>query len=541
VIALVRKRADQEAIRVFCENARNLLLTPPVGAVAVLGMNPDQRTGCAVAVVDADGSFLKGATIFPNPPQDDAENAEKALLAIIAEHGVKAIAIGSGLAARETARFVKGVLEKAKVEGVFAVSVNGAGASIYASSKSARQEFPDLDASVREAISIARRLQDPLAELVKIEPRHIGMGQYQHDVHPKLLREGLHRTVLSCVNEVGVDLNTAPVTLLRYVSGLQPTTVNSIVAFRAAAGGFRSRKQLLEVEGIGPAIYEQCAGFMRVKGGEYPLDATGIHPEAYPIVEKMAETLGISVAELLGNREQLARLDFAPFRNEVIGPSTLQGIREELAEPGHDPRGRFRVPKFLDGVACVGDLEEGMEIEGWVTNVTDFGAFVDIGVQQDGLVHLSELANRYVSDPRRVVKVGEVVKVKVIKVDKALPRISLSIKALLPPPAKKPARPLPRPRETKPSDGQGSGERAPVEKREPRPEKPRRKPEEKRDTARTGHAARAGQVRRPKKARHAPSGRSPAPATPYEDAGGPLNTLLADQLAALRERLRTGS
>ncbi|MCC6698329.1 MAG: RNA-binding transcriptional accessory protein [Candidatus Hydrogenedentes bacterium] len=552
VIALVRERADEEAIRVFRENAQNLLLSAPAGAIKVIGVDPGMRTGCKLAVVDSTGAFIESATIFPTPPQNDVENAEKVLLALMEKHVVTAIAIGNGTGSREAARFVKQTLAKINPNGAFLVLVNEAGASIYSASKIAREEFPELDVTVRGAISIARRLQDPLAELVKIEPRHIGVGQYQHDVNQKALREGLHRTVEYCVNSVGVDLNTASVPLLRYVSGIQADTATNIVEFRTKAGGFASRRQLQEVNGVGPRVFEQCAGFLRLQQAEHPLDATGIHPEAYPIVERIAETLGMNVRELVSNSEALANLDLSAFETENIGAIALNDIRSELIKPGRDPRTVFMVPKFLEGVDSVQDLEEGMEIEGVVTNVTDFGAFIDIGVHQDGLVHLSELANRFVRDPRDVIKVGEIVKVKVIKVDKALPRISLSIKALLPPEEPKPQRPRrparphhgdhrpseARPGEPCPGDGRpavhAQAERPSAEPRRDRGDhresggpRPHRRDKER-------SAALKGSLRSGKGG----GGRRPsAPQQRGSDDGALHNTQLADQLAALKAKL----
>ncbi|MCL4692450.1 MAG: RNA-binding transcriptional accessory protein [Candidatus Hydrogenedentes bacterium] len=541
VIGHVRDRADEEAIRVFRENAQNLLLSAPAGALRVIGVDPGMRTGCKLAVVDSTGQFLESATIYPTPPQNDVENAEKVLLALLEKYDAKAVAIGNGTGSREAARFVKQALAKIGDKGAFLVLVNEAGASVYSASKIAREEFPDLDVTVRGAISIARRLQDPLAELVKIEPRHIGVGQYQHDVSQKSLREGLQRTVEYCVNQVGVDLNTASAPLLRYISGIQTDTATNIIEFRTKSGGFKSRTQLMEVNGVGPRVFEQCAGFLRVSGGENPLDATGIHPEAYPVVERIAEGLGIPVPELIRNSDGLIKMDLSNFQTEVIGSITLDDIRHELMKPGRDPRTEFRIPKFLDGVDSVQDLEEGMEIEGVVTNVTDFGAFVDIGVHQDGLVHLSELANRFVRDPRDIVKVGEIVKVKVIKVDKDQPRISLSMKALLPaePKPERPRRPARPPRTDEAAASDRRPEQADRKDRDRRPRnedragdgRPRSaRPDKSRDRDRDRGESRQGG--------RGGKGGKPRPSAPRNvDDGALHNTQLADQLAALRSML----
>ncbi|GMV93621.1 MAG: RNA-binding protein [Candidatus Hydrogenedentota bacterium] len=539
VIGHVRDRADEEAIRVFRENAQNLLLSAPAGALRVIGVDPGMRTGCKLAVVDSTGQFLESATIYPTPPQNDVENAEKVLLALLEKYDAKAVAIGNGTGSREAARFVKQALAKIGDKGAFLVLVNEAGASVYSASKIARDEFPDLDVTVRGAISIARRLQDPLAELVKIEPRHIGVGQYQHDVSQKSLREGLQRTVEYCVNQVGVDLNTASAPLLRYISGIQTDTATNIIEFRAKSGGFKSRTQLMEVNGVGPRVFEQCAGFLRVSGGENPLDATGIHPEAYPVVERIAEGLGIPVPELIRNSDGLIKMDLSNFQTEVIGSITLDDIRHELMKPGRDPRTEFRIPKFLDGVDSVQDLEEGMEIEGVVTNVTDFGAFVDIGVHQDGLVHLSELANRFVRDPRDIVKVGEIVKVKVIKVDKEQPRISLSMKALLPaePKPERPRRPARPPRTDEAAATDRKPEQADRKNRDRRPRKEDRAGDGRPRPARADKSRDRDRGESRQGGRGGKGGKPRQPAPRNVDDGALHNTQLADQLAALRSKL----
>ncbi|MBI5091475.1 MAG: helix-hairpin-helix domain-containing protein [Candidatus Hydrogenedentes bacterium] len=537
VMAALHERADLEAIRVFRENAQNLLLAPPAGRIPVVGIVPGLKNGCMLAVVDASGAYLESAAVFPHPPQNNAAEAEIVLLALMQKHQAFAVAIGNGAGSRETAAFVKAALAQVKGHEAFSALVNEAGASAYASSKISREELPNVETNVREAISIARRLQDPLAELVKVEPRSIGVGQYQHDVNQKELREGLHRTMVSCVNRVGVDLNTASVYLLRYASGLLPETAKNIIEYRTKIGAFTSRQQLNEVSGVGRRVFEQCAGFIRV-AGENPLDMTAIHPEAYPIVERIAASLGLSLAEIIGNEEALGKVDLAAFVDETTGMQTLLDIRNELVRPQCDPRPAFKVPKYIEGVNSVTDLEDGMELEGVVTNVTDFGAFVDVGVHQDGLVHLSELANRFVREAHEVVKVGDVVKVKVLKVDKAQPRISLSIRALLPPPEKKP-RPEPRRRPAPAAPAaSGDGQAAPAEARSARashserPARREQRPEQRDRTERPRRDDGRPRTQRPGK----PTGKSqrPAAAPRHEEKGGGLNTLLADQLAALK-------
>ena len=528
VVGVARQRADEDAIHVFRDNAKNLLLAAPAGRIRVIGLDPGHRTGCKLAVIDDTGSFLANATLFP---ETQAEDSEKVLLDLIERYEAYAIAIGNGTGSREASKFVSGVLQKLRGKIAFSVLVNEAGASVYSASKVAREEFPELDVTVRGAISIARRLQDPLAELVKLEPRSIGVGQYQHDVNQKLLREGLHRTVVSCVNLVGVDLNTASVPLLRYVSGIQYGTAQNIVAFRTQHGGFRNRQQLLEVDGIGPKVFEQCAGFMRINGGDNPLDGTSIHPEAYPVVEQMAAAAATPVWDLIGHSEALSKMDLNQFSSPTFGALALKDVCSELARPGRDPRRTFQVPKFVEGVHDVNHLEPGMEIEGIVTNVTNFGAFIDIGVHQDGLVHLSEMANRYVRDPREVVAVGEIVKVKVINVDKELPRISLSIKALQPAVQKKPRR---RPANdsrraepassTAPADGR---ERAPRER-----QRGRERPQERQGTPdRPGTPERAARVRGPQE--NGPQERTPQGDRSRRDSGSRERRASRDRVATV--------
>jgi len=432
VRSILRERAETEAIQVFEDNLKTLLLSPPAGAISVIGVDPGIRSGCKIAVVDQSGKFLESQVLQLSDPNKDLEGAEKALCDLLQKHNAHAITIGNGTGSRETESFVRSVVQKNGLD-AFVVVVNEAGASVYSASKRAREEFPDLDVIIRGAISIARRLQDPLAELVKIEPRSIGVGQYQHDVDQKRLKKSLEGAVSSCVNRVGVDLNTASEDLLKYISGINAKTASNIVSRRQQAGAFRSRTQLREVEGFGDKTFEQAAGFLRIKDGENPLDQTAVHPESYPVVEKIASSLGLPLQELIGNVDRVKTIDFKTFENE-IGRFTLSDIREELYRPGRDPRSKFVAPKFRDDVKEVVDLQEGMELEGRVTNVTNFGAFVDLGVHQDGLVHISELSHKYIQDAREAVKVGDIVKVKVIGVDSKMKRISLSMKALIPKP-----------------------------------------------------------------------------------------------------------
>ena len=434
----LRERAESEGIEVFEENLRTLLLAPPAGQIAVMGVDPGQRTGCKIAVVNETGKFFENQTIHLTEPKQDLEGGEKVLLDLIQKHNVRGIAIGNGTGSRETDSFVRSVIEKNKLD-VFVVVVNEAGASVYSASKRAREEFPKLDITVRGAISIARRLQDPLAELVKTEPKSIGVGQYQHDVDQKKLKRSLAAVVESCVNRVGVDLNSASVDLLKYVSGIGDKLAENTVAYRDQHGLYKSRTQLHEIEGFGAKTFEQAAGFLRIKDGDTPLDRTAVHPESYGLVERMLNSLGVSVSELIEHPAQINAIDFKAFEAEA-GRYTVADIREELLKPGRDPRDKFVVPKFREDVKDIADLKEGMELEGTVTNVTNFGAFVDLGVHQDGLVHISELSHKYVQDARQAVKVGDIVKIKVIGVDAAMKRISLSMKAVMPKPPRRPRR-----------------------------------------------------------------------------------------------------
>ena len=426
-----KMEADRAAVEVFAENLRHLLLASPLGEKAVLAIDPGIRTGCKVAMMDATGKYLGKTVIFP---QQKPLEAAKAVALIVAKYHVEAIAVGNGTAGRETETFVRQTLKTLKAQHPeiptpIVVSVSEAGASVYSASEIARKEFPDLDLTVRGAISIGRRLQDPLAELVKVEPKAIGVGQYQHDVQQSLLEKKLDEVVVSCVNGVGVELNTASAPLLERVSGLSATLAKAIVEWRDANGKFSSRDQLLKVKGLGPKAYEQCAGFLRIRGAKNPLDASAVHPERYALVERMAADAGLGVGDLVGNALAAKKIDIRKYVAPGIGEPTLKDIVAELVKPGRDPRTAFEPPKFRDDVTKIEDVKEGMKLEGVVTNVTAFGAFVDIGVHQDGLIHLSELSDNYVSDAASIVKAGDRLQVTVIGVDLARGRISLSAKS----------------------------------------------------------------------------------------------------------------
>ncbi|MEI8375069.1 MAG: Tex family protein [Planctomycetota bacterium] len=427
LLAEMKEKADEEAIRVFSQNLRELLLFSPAGQRPVLGIDPGFRTGCKVAVVDATGKFLENATIYPTAPHNKTDEAARILLALIDRYGVELMAIGTGTASRETDAFVTDMLRSSGRK-VAKVPVNESGASIYSASEAARTEFPDLDLTVRGAISIARRLQDPLAELVKVDAKSIGVGQYQHDVNQAKLRKALDREVESCVNLVGVDLNTASGQLLSYVSGIGPKLADSILQHRNAHGAFSSREDLLSVPRLGGKAFQQSAGFLRVRGGRQPLDNSAVHPESYYLVEKMAKAAGAVPQSLIGNTATIKCLDPQQFVDDRAGLPTIEDILRELEKPGRDPRQEFRVPHFAEGVRDLADLREGMILEGAVTNVTRFGAFVDIGVHQDGLIHISELDNRFIKDPSEVVAVGNIILVKVLEVDPERRRIALSRK-----------------------------------------------------------------------------------------------------------------
>ena len=426
LMATLREKAEDEAIDVFARNLTALLMAAPAGAKNTMGLDPGLRTGVKVAVVDNTGKLLATDTIYPHTGQ--MERAMLSIFQLIKQHNVELIAIGNGTASRETERFAKNVIKEIKEHKPQTVVVSEAGASVYSASELAAQEFPDLDVSLRGAVSIARRLQDPLAELVKIEPKAIGVGQYQHDVNQSQLARKLDAVVEDCVNAVGVDLNTASVPLLARVAGMTKTIAQNIVTYRDENGRFDSREQLKKVPRLGPKAFEQCAGFMRIAAGNNPLDASGVHPEAYPVVEKILQATEQSILDLMGNASLVRQLDAKQFTDEQFGLPTVQDIFKELEKPGRDPRGEFKTATFAEGVEEITDLKAGMILEGTVTNVTNFGAFVDIGVHQDGLVHISSLSDKFVEDPHQVVKTGDVVKVKVLEVDVARRRIALTMR-----------------------------------------------------------------------------------------------------------------
>jgi protein Tex len=421
----LKTKADEEAINVFGHNLEALLLASPAGERAVLGVDPGYRTGCKLAVVSRTGALITTGHVYLH--QED--RAKRDLARIIEEHNVELVAVGNGTASRETDKLVKDVIrELPEARRPISVLVNEAGASVYSASDIAREEFPELDLTMRSAISIARRLQDPLAELVKIDPKSIGVGQYQHDVSQVKLKRRLDETVESCVNRVGVEINTASPALLSYVAGIGPTVAQRIVQHRDSSGPFRSRAALLKVSGLGPKTFEQAAGFLRVRGGEHPLDASAVHPERYRLVEKIAGDVGVRLESLVGNEAAVARIEPRKYVGDEVGLPTLEDILAELRKPGRDPRDAFEAPAFRDDVQTLDDLKEGMSLQGTVTNVVAFGAFVDVGVHQDGLVHVSELSNKFVQDPNAVVKVGDRVNVRVMSVDVQRKRIALSMK-----------------------------------------------------------------------------------------------------------------
>jgi uncharacterized protein len=428
LLGQLRELADTAAIDVFAHNLKDLLLAAPAGQRATIGLDPGMRTGVKVAVIDATGKVVDHCAIFPTPPQNKIAESAAVLLALIKKHGVELIAIGNGTASRETERFVKDLLTARPELGCTSVMVNESGASIYSASEYAAKEFPDLDVTIRGAISIARRLQDPLAELVKIDPKSIGVGQYQHDVSQTALSRTLETVVEDCVNAVGVDVNTASPALLARVSGLNLSISANIVEYRDRNGAFKSREQLKEVNRFGAKTFEQAAGFLRVVGGDNPLDASAVHPESYSVVEKIVNRCGREVKNVLGDSSFLKTLKPAEYADERFGIPTVTDIFAELDKPGRDPRPDFKTATFKDGIEKISDLEPDMILEGVVTNVTNFGAFVDIGVHQDGLVHISALANQFVKDPHSVVKAGDIVKVKVMEVDAQRKRIALSMR-----------------------------------------------------------------------------------------------------------------
>ncbi|HLT28181.1 MAG TPA: helix-hairpin-helix domain-containing protein, partial [Zeimonas sp.] len=424
-----REAAETEAIRVFGANLKDLLLAAPAGARAVIGLDPGLRTGVKVAVVDATGKLVDTATIHPHEPRRDREGALATLAALAAKHSVSLVAIGNGTASRETDRLVAELIARHPELALRKLVVSEAGASVYSASELAAKEFPELDVSLRGAVSIARRLQDPLAELVKIDPKSIGVGQYQHDVNQRALARQLDAVVEDCVNAVGVDVNIASAPLLARVSGLGGSVAQRIVEHRDAHGPFPSRESLMRVRSFGEKAFEQSAGFLRIRDGENPLDASAVHPEAYPVVQRILEKTRKSARELIGNRQVLRGLQPRDFVDERFGEPTVRDILAELEKPGRDPRGEFVTASFHEGVEKIADLKPGMKLQGVVTNVANFGAFVDVGVHQDGLVHISELADRFVKDPRDVVKAGQVVSVTVLEVDAQRKRIALSMKS----------------------------------------------------------------------------------------------------------------
>jgi uncharacterized protein len=465
----LKQRADAEAIRVFAENLRHLLLSAPLGGKRVLALDPGFRTGCKLVVLDETGKLLLHSVVYPHEPQRQVEAARRDVAAACNKLDIEAIAIGNGTAGRETEAFVRAMKKDGLLpEACLVVSVNESGASVYSASEIAREELPDQDVTVRGAVSIGRRLQDPLAELVKVDPKSIGVGQYQHDVNQTLLEKALDGVVQSCVNGVGVEVNTASAKLLAYVSGIGAGVAKNIVEHRAAHGPFRARRDLKKVARLGPKAFEQAAGFLRVRGAENPLDASAVHPESYDVVERMAADLRVPVATLVGKPELVRQIDIKKYVDERRGEPTLRDIVSELEKPGRDPRQSFEETKFRDDVTEIGHLQEGMVLDGIVTNVTAFGAFIDVGVHQDGLAHVSELAHRFVKDPAEVVKVGDRVKVRVLSVDRERKRIALSIKQASAPPA-----PVKRPEQSPqaPPRPQGGGRPQPgprpPEKREP--------------------------------------------------------------------------
>lgn len=422
----LKMKSDREAVEVFASNLRHLLLAPPLGGRTVIGIDPGLRTGCKCAVVNDTGKYLDTAVLYLIQGEQALEAAKMQLLQLIKKYQPFAIGIGNGTAGRETEAFVKQLLKDANLKDLIVVSVSEAGASVYSASDIAREEFPDLDLTIRGAISIARRLQDPLAELVKVDPKAIGVGQYQHDVYQQLLSDKLGEVVESCVNHVGVEVNTASAPLLSYVAGINASLATKIVKHREKHGAFTSRKELMEVSGLGPRAFEQAAGFLRIRNSKHPLDSSAVHPERYELVEKMAKDLGISVQELVANHEVIRKIEIKRYIDENVGQLTLQDILDELKKPGRDPRAAFERPVFREDVMSVKDLKEDMVLEGIVTNVTAFGAFVDIGVHQDGLIHISELTDKYIKDPSEVVSPGQKIKVQVMGVDQARNRISLT-------------------------------------------------------------------------------------------------------------------
>lgn len=419
-----KQKADEEAIRVFAANLRQLLMAPPLGQKRVLGIDPGYRTGCKVVCLDAQGNLLHNETIYPHPPKNERAQAARKITTLVEQYSIDAIAIGNGTASRETEDFITNLQYARKVQ-AFVVSEDGA--SIYSASKIAREEFPDYDVTVRGAVSIGRRLMDPLAELVKIDPKSIGVGQYQHDVDQTALKKSLDQTVENCVNLVGVNLNTASKHLLTYVSGLGPQLAQNIVDYRSENGPFHSRRELLKVPRMGAKAYEQCAGFLRISHADNPLDNTAVHPESYPVVQRMASDLDCSVSELIASKDLRARIDLQKYVTDTVGIPTLTDIMQELDKPGRDLRQTVQVFSFDPNVRTLADLHEGMELPGIITNITNFGCFVNIGVKENGLVHLSQLADRYITDPNEIVHIHQHVRVKVLAIDEARKRLSLTM------------------------------------------------------------------------------------------------------------------
>ena len=424
----LKEKADAEAVQVFAKNMRDLLMASPAGPQVTIGIDPGFRTGCKVAVVDETGQFLTSETIYPTPPREEKEKAGTTLLRLIRDYKATLISIGNGTASRETDRFVSDLIRQHSLK-TTKVVVNEAGASVYSASETAIEEYPDLDVTVRGAVSIAHRLQDPLSELVKIDPQSIGVGQYQHDVDQTMLKKALDREVESCVNSVGVDANTASPSLLSYVAGIGAVLAKRIVAFRDEHGAFKSRSELLKVPRFGQKAFEQAAGFLRIRDGIQPLDNSAVHPEQYPLVKKMAANLKTDVKTLIGNETLVTSLNVADLISADAGEFTVRDVLHELARPGRDPRSEFKVATFSESIHEISDLHVGMILEGVITNVTKFGAFVDIGVHQDGLIHISQLADRFVRDPSEIVGVGDIVKVTVMEIDPDRRRIALSRKS----------------------------------------------------------------------------------------------------------------
>ncbi len=422
----LKMESDRAAVDVFADNLRNLLLAPPLGGRSVIGIDPGLRTGCKCAVVDETGKYLETVTLYLSQGEQSSEAAKLQLLRLIQKYKPFAIGIGNGTAGRETETFVKKLLLETSLKEIIVVAVSEAGASVYSASDVAREEFPDLDLTIRGAISIARRLQDPLAELVKVDPKAIGVGQYQHDVYQQLLQDKLIEVVESCVNHVGVEINTASAPLLSHVAGINPSLATKIIRHREKNGAFKSRLELLEVSGLGPKTFEQAAGFLRIRGAKNPLDSSAVHPERYNLVEKIAKDLNTTITDLVCNQELVGKIDLKRYCTDEVGELTLKDILDELRKPGRDPRAVFERPSFREDVMSVKDLKEKMILEGIVTNVTAFGAFVDIGVHQDGLIHLSELTDRFIKDPSEVVQVGQKIKVEVISIDQERNRIALT-------------------------------------------------------------------------------------------------------------------